>query len=294
MVGSLGPLRLLELTINCAEVDMVNDLDDHWPQSVIQDLVDTDVYSCRDRKPSTSTIRTAEHHKLDDADVDASRANSQRSSTSRQSRQCAAPATKMKTMKSFSMDEEDKVVQFLADRISRLQQLSNKKIAKDWISVICPRKQANFPYQNRKRQDKKPTVVPRWWPDVEKCPFTEPDHVKRERESTPSCWRLFANYASERNHLVLHLLRFRPTPQEFVEMNKGNCRADPTHQTESWTAFLRKKTPPSCLDGLLPGKKVEQRRELLSSIFEVAEKEEYYKSFGMSRALVHQTAPDAR
>lgn len=94
------------------------------------------------------------------------------------------PMPEMQTMKSFHMHEEEKVVAFLYSRIAGLQQLADKKIAKAWIKAICPRKQAKFPYRDKKRVKAigEEPVVPGWWPDVEKCPFTEPDHVKKERQ----------------------------------------------------------------------------------------------------------------
>lgn len=68
------------------------------------------------------------------------------------------------------------------ERFTEMQQLSNKLIAKLWIKGICPRKQAKFPYMNRKRAemtDEAPEMPP-WWPSVTDCKFTEPDHVKKD------------------------------------------------------------------------------------------------------------------
>ncbi|KAK4900429.1 hypothetical protein LTR49_027474, partial [Elasticomyces elasticus] len=85
-------------------------------------------------------------------------------------------------MQSFRMQEEDKVEPFLLQHIDALQQLSLKQISKEWINVICPKKQANYPYRNTKvksKTNKKPKV-PGWWPDEEVRQWREPDHVKKD------------------------------------------------------------------------------------------------------------------
>lgn len=85
--------------------------------------------------------------------------------------------------RSFRIDDSKEVIAFLTSRLKGMQQLADKKIAKAWIRGICPKKQANFPYQNNRRQaqsGQKPTV-PGWWPHPETvCRFTEPDHIKRD------------------------------------------------------------------------------------------------------------------
>ena len=106
-------------------------------------------------------------------------------------------------MKSFYMHEQEKVKAFLQNRIERIHQLSDKKIAKAWIKGICPKKQATFPYQNKQREKDigQPPVVPEWWPPVETCPFTEPDHITRERKqgllSTQATLHLLTLYSTQ-------------------------------------------------------------------------------------------------
>ena len=94
-----------------------------------------------------------------------------------------SPIAEVKPMKSFSMKDEEDVVAFLRSRIASLQQLAGKKISKAWIKTICPRKQAKFPYHNKRRTEEsgEEPIVPGWWPNIDKCPFTEPDHVKKDR-----------------------------------------------------------------------------------------------------------------
>jgi len=95
-----------------------------------------------------------------------------------------APGPKVTRMESFKMNETDKVKAYLTSCIEQLQQLSDKRISKAWIKAICPRKQANFPYQTKKREanPKDEIKVPGWWPNTDVCPFKEPDHVKKHRE----------------------------------------------------------------------------------------------------------------
>jgi len=97
------------------------------------------------------------------------------------------PMPTISSMSSFYMHEEDKVKAYLLDRIERMHQLPDKKIAKVWIKGICPKKQANFPYQNKQREKELglPPVIPAWWPPLNVCPFIEPDHVVRGGEYHP-------------------------------------------------------------------------------------------------------------
>lgn len=89
-----------------------------------------------------------------------------------------------KMARSMRIDDEVEVVDFLKTRLKRMQQLAVKKIAKAWIKGICPKKQAKFPYQNKKCEEIdgfKPRI-PGWWPK-QGCRFTEPDHIKRDGKS---------------------------------------------------------------------------------------------------------------
>ncbi|KAK5119963.1 hypothetical protein LTR85_007039 [Meristemomyces frigidus] len=169
----------------------------------------------------------------------------------------------------FWMNEEEKVKAFLRDHIEKIHQLSDKKIAKAWIKGICPKKQANFPYQNKQRQKDlgKPPVVPKWWPSVGVCAFIEPDHVTR----------------GPRNDLLLHLLRLRPSPKQLKTWNNEKCEPHPTHAKIGWTAFLRELAPVDSLDEIPPttGERVGYRRRLLQDVYHVAEMEEDYKRFGI-------------
>ncbi|KAK4893093.1 hypothetical protein LTR27_008433 [Elasticomyces elasticus] len=166
-------------------------------------------------------------------------------------------------MQSFKMHEEEKVEAFLLERIDALQQLSLKHICKEWIKVICPKKQANYPYRNTKIE--KPEV-PGWWPDEELCEWREPDHVKKDA----------------RNRLVLHLLRLRPTAAQLKEWNGDNFQASDMHKFEDWTTFLESVLPD--LDKILPvtEARVHKRRQLLKEIYTVARMEEEWKKFGMN------------
>jgi len=113
-----------------------------------------------------------------------------------------APVPELPRMQTFWIHESDKVEACIVSRIEALQQLSGKKVSKDWIKAICPRKQARFPYSRGPK--KKPAIkdtmetkvdehltsdtdvdeddragVPQWWPDTKVCPWKEPDHVRK-------------------------------------------------------------------------------------------------------------------
>ncbi|KAK0798353.1 hypothetical protein LTR59_005799 [Friedmanniomyces endolithicus] len=200
-----------------------------------------------------------------------------------------APVPDLPRMQTFWIHESDKVEACIVSRIEALQQLSGKKVSKDWIKAICPRKQARFPYSRGPK--KKPAVkdtpdtkveehllsdtdadeddragVPQWWPDTKVCPWKEPDHVRKH----------------ERNGLMLHLLRLRPTPDELKRMNGDGFEPHSTRVSRSWTAFLRESAPPESLDELNPKDptRVEKRRRLLKEIYEIAETEEDYLAPG--------------
>ncbi|KAK0265123.1 hypothetical protein LTS16_016212 [Friedmanniomyces endolithicus] len=200
-----------------------------------------------------------------------------------------APVSELPRMQTFWMHESTKVEACMVSRIEALQQLSGKKVSKDWIKAICPRKQARFPYSRGPK--KKPAVkdtmenkfeehlnsdtdaeeddragVPQWWPDTKVCPWKEPDHVRKH----------------ERNGLMLHLLRLRPTPDDLKRMNGDGFEPHSTHVLRSWTAFLRESAPPESLDELNPkdATRVEKRRRLLMEIYEIAEMEEEYMTPG--------------
>ncbi|KAI7715358.1 hypothetical protein KC322_g2948 [Hortaea werneckii] len=210
----------------------------------------------------------------------------------------------MTKMECFNVSDEERVKKFLLGRISKLHQLSNKKVAKAWIKGICPKKQAHFPYQNKQREEQGYfPEVPGWWPPtppsrandfanrsgcashtddhdgalgLDCCPFIEPDHVKKH----------------ERNILLLHLLRLRPTPEQLKAWNKDTTEPNKTHRFRGWTAFLRELAPVDSLDDVSPTDKkmVHYRRHLFKELYDVAEMEQEWKEFGIDRQF-HYT-PD--
>ncbi|KAK4569902.1 hypothetical protein LTR86_002871 [Recurvomyces mirabilis] len=163
----------------------------------------------------------------------------------------------------FNIMEPDKVKAYLYNRFEKLQQLSAKRVAKAWIKGICPRKQANFPYQNKqKTEESGGPDIPAWWPDQSICPWKEPDHIRKE----------------ERNELLIHILRLRPTPAKLLVMNRDKCEPLESQVFESWTAFLRSLAPLTCCNDLKPNDKSTKtkRTDLLREIYDVAEKEENF------------------
>lgn len=73
---------------------------------------------------------------------------------------------------SLQIGDRAKVSEQMEHIFQKMQQTVVKRVAKAWIKGICPKKQAKFPYHNSK-------VVPPFWPDINICPFKEPDHIKK-------------------------------------------------------------------------------------------------------------------
>ena len=88
------------------------------------------------------------------------------------------PIPPRKQHRSFLIQDEQAVKDFLHSRLKGMQQLADKKIAKAWIKSICPKKQAYFPYQNKKSgRDgqvlEQAPVVPGWWPETKASIFMQ-------------------------------------------------------------------------------------------------------------------------
>ncbi|KAK6496199.1 hypothetical protein TWF481_002223 [Arthrobotrys musiformis] len=68
--------------------------------------------------------------------------------------------------------DEDAVNKYIYNKFLQIQQLDCKTIAKCWIKVIEPKKQAHSPYNGGD------STKPWWWP--EGAPHKEPDHLLKE------------------------------------------------------------------------------------------------------------------
>lgn len=87
--------------------------------------------------------------------------------------------------KSFRIDDEKALLACLTACIDFIGHQIFKNIAKNWIKGICPRKQARFPYRDEKsRSQGKERRIPLWWPALEVCKFTEPDHIDKKGTSS--------------------------------------------------------------------------------------------------------------
>ncbi|EME43175.1 hypothetical protein DOTSEDRAFT_72529 [Dothistroma septosporum NZE10] len=174
------------------------------------------------------------------------------------------PIPPRKQHKTFMIQDEQAVKDFLHGRLKGMQQLADKKIAKAWIKSICPKKQANFPYQNKKlgrdgHMNEQP-AVPGWWPGQNVCRFIEPDHIKR----------------TERMELCLHLLRLRPDPDQLKIWNKDKTEPNSTHLYHGWTAFLKESAGAEIFDELPKEDKVrtESRKAMMEQMYRVAQLEQ--------------------
>lgn len=82
----------------------------------------------------------------------------------------------------FRVDNEQDVGNTLLSCLYYLQQQVLKRIAKVWIKGICPRKQAKYPYRNKRGEEEgRERAIPPWWPSQDDCTFKEPDHVDKFR-----------------------------------------------------------------------------------------------------------------
>lgn len=82
-----------------------------------------------------------------------------------------AVPTKTRT---FAISDEEKLLEFYEHCFTGMQGMASKRIAREWIKGISPKKQAIYPYQSSKHKK------PQWWPPTDVCPFTEPDHLKKD------------------------------------------------------------------------------------------------------------------
>ena len=92
--------------------------------------------------------------------------------------------------KQIRIGDEEAVRKCYHDNLEAIQQIPCKHIAKAWVKVVEPKKQANHPYNGGKtkweaiakygREQQGRMTAPPWWPDVDICPHTEPDHIKKQ------------------------------------------------------------------------------------------------------------------
>ncbi|KAK3897348.1 hypothetical protein C8A05DRAFT_19868 [Staphylotrichum tortipilum] len=75
-------------------------------------------------------------------------------------------------VKVLAITDSDAVRNFYTRRFECIQQQTCRVIAKDFIKVLCPKKQASNPHT------KGDSSAPAWWPK-EKVQHVEPDHLTR-------------------------------------------------------------------------------------------------------------------
>ena len=83
-------------------------------------------------------------------------------------------------------------------RFRQIQQLGCKTIAKAWVKVVEPKKQAHHPYNGGKRakelgRDADGEVTkPDWWPP-KGCRHKEPDHTKKDGRNSNTLIKAFTD-----------------------------------------------------------------------------------------------------
>lgn len=80
----------------------------------------------------------------------------------------------------FAINDTTAFREAISYKLMDLQQAVLKRLSKGWIQAICPKKQANYPY------NKGQSAAPPWWP--EGVLHREPDHLDK--------WRMFKTRVS--------------------------------------------------------------------------------------------------
>lgn len=88
-----------------------------------------------------------------------------------------APPIIASSKKPLEIGDSEAVLEFYDRGFKAIQQTACKEVAKAFIKVICPKKQANFPYR------KGSETAPDWWPEPwgpgekDMARHVEPDHL---------------------------------------------------------------------------------------------------------------------
>ena len=91
--------------------------------------------------------------------------------------------------KQLRIGDEEAVRKCYLDNLEAIQQVPCKYIAKAWVKVVEPKKQANHPYNGGStkwmaiakfgKEKQGYMTAPSWWPEQDVCPHKEPDHIKK-------------------------------------------------------------------------------------------------------------------
>jgi hypothetical protein len=98
-----------------------------------------------------------------------------------------APPVVTSSKRTLEIGDEEAVSEFYDHRFKSVQQTACKEIAKAFVKLVAPKKQANNPYTGGD------STLPDWWPgnwgpgEKDKTRHVEPDHLwKRGLCSVPS------------------------------------------------------------------------------------------------------------
>ncbi|KAL2164205.1 hypothetical protein VTH06DRAFT_3421 [Thermothelomyces fergusii] len=166
-----------------------------------------------------------------------------------------APPVVMNSKKALTIGDSEAVLNFYDRGFKCIQQTACKEVAKAFVKIIAPKKQANFPYV------KGDAAAPDWWPkpwgpgEKDRARHVEPDHM----------WK------KERVHLLKHILRLIIDP----ETQPPSIRKLGTIPVARLEAAAMDSLAEFFADPNKP--KNAKKKPILKELFRVAKMEERYK-----------------
>ena len=123
-----------------------------------------------------------------------------------------APAGNILT--ELKIGDEAAIEDFYQKAFEAIQQLPCKAVAKAWIKLVEPKKQAHYPYNGgpdakaaKMRGETYQGKAPEWWP-IAHCRHREPDHIRKQGMLILCCHTNSAasNHSIERITLLINIL----------------------------------------------------------------------------------------
>lgn len=138
-----------------------------------------------------------------------------------------APPVVMNSKKALTIGDSEAVLNFYDRGFKCIQQTACKEVAKAFVKIIAPKKQANFPYV------KGDAAAPDWWPkpwgpgEKDRARHVEPDHMWKKGTAfsfafSPTC-SLERPITTGNKQIIMKNLTERtracPSPETHPEVN---------------------------------------------------------------------------